>query len=206
MNKFSLALVAAAAALAIAPSALATTITTGIGPAFIGSPVAQTGVVNINGTIGGPPNFTATVSEWVYKYNAAGDLAFEYTVTNTSPTTDEVLQLATNYGAWADPALLLDAVSGGAVTGTYDSQFGTIDVDFTGGLKNANNTSTFILYTDALGVATGTVTLQDTATGGQPMLVPAPEPSNLLLLGTGLLGLAFVAFRKAKSSGMVLSM
>jgi hypothetical protein len=37
-------------------------------------------------------------------------------------------------------------------------------------------------------------------------IYPTPEPSSLLLLGTGILGLAVVVFRKAKSSGVTLSM
>ena len=60
------------------------------------------------------------------------------------------------------------------------------------------------LYFDEYNSATGWL---DNGLNGDPVsdsVTPAPEPDSLFLLGTGLVGLALLAFRKRKRSGLVL--
>jgi hypothetical protein len=74
------------------------------------------------------------------------------------------------------------------VSGTSNVTFALNDNDG----NTANISGVEINYDDPL------------VSGSISSISPTPEPSSLLLLGSGLLGLAFVAFRKAKPSGMVL--
>lgn len=199
MKKLSIALLAMATAVAIVPIASATSIPFGSFP--LGTEIAS-----ISGTaVSVPPSFTATYSEEVYDYS--GGLAFEYTVTNTTPNADVVDTFSTGYGSYANAFLALEAVSGDAVTGKYlTNAAGTITVNFTSSLGNAGiggsgiDTSTFILFTNATVYEPDTVNFIDDAIASDGALGPAPEPSSLFLLGTGLLGLAFLVFRKSNAS------
>jgi hypothetical protein len=181
MKKFSLALLALATALAIVPRASATSIT---------------GILNVTG----------------------GALA-----TSTSLTIDNpAFVLGNSSGSFAglggDSVTFTNPVNTWTVGETYfNSTAGNFDFEIEGGTasyNSANNNWTILgngwmqgfgdtdtlynidLTSNDLGQVSFSLTAIPTAT---------PEPSSLLL-GTGLLGLAFVAFRKAKSSGLVLNM
>jgi hypothetical protein len=82
------------------------------------------------------------------------------------------------------------------------------------GVPNCVDIDTISLNGTLLSAGTNTLEIIDAQTGGSGAGVdfsarlntaPAPEPGSLLLLGTGLLGLAYGLFRKNKAVGLVLN-
>ncbi len=81
--------------------------------------------------------------------------------------------------------LLSDVVPGDSEWTTYDELF-----------TAAGTTEILDFFSTAYNGQDSTTAIDD------PQIVSTPEPESLLLLGTGLFGLALVVFRKAKRSGM----
>ena len=170
MMKFSIALLALATALAIAPMARADTFDF----TFNGGGYSASG------------EFTTTLTGSPYTVTGVTGTADGYSITGLSSyaSADQLLYFPATDGYYADFGGISFANANGV---DYNI------TNYPSGSSNFINVSTLDL--GGYGASAIPVEMSVTAT---------PEPSSLLFMGTGLLGLAVVLYRKNKPSNLVL--